>query len=88
MFENSTPKHPQSNGHLERFNRTLQEQFAYWHLDELDDPATFNHPLIEYLLWYNTEKPHRAIGNQSPLRYYLDNYITNPKKSNMLWTLT
>jgi putative transposase len=82
------PKHPQSNGHLERFNRTLQEQFAYWHLDELDDPATFNRPLMEYLLWYNTEKPHRAIGNQPPLQYYLDNYITNPKKSNMLWTLT
>jgi hypothetical protein len=44
--------------------------------------------LMQYLLWYNTEKPHRAIGNQPPLRYYLDNYIINPKKSNMLWTLT
>jgi len=82
------PKHPQSNGHLERFNRTLQEQFAYWHLDELDDPDTFNRLLMEYLLWYNTEKPHRAIGNKPPLRYYLDNYIANPQKSNMLWTLT
>jgi putative transposase len=82
------PRHPQSNGHLERFNRTLQEQFAYWHLDELDDIGNFNRPLVEYLLWYNTEKPHRAIGNQPPLRYYLDNYISNPNKSNMLWTLT
>jgi hypothetical protein len=44
--------------------------------------------LMEYLLWYNTEKPHRAIGNLPPLRYYLDNHITNHKKSNMLWTLT
>jgi putative transposase len=42
------PKHPQSNAHLERFNRTLQEQFAYWHLDELDDPGTFNRPLMQY----------------------------------------
>jgi transposase InsO family protein len=61
------PKHPQFNGHLERFNRTLQEQFAYWHLDEVDDPATFNRPLMQYLLWYNTEKPHRAIGNHVEL---------------------
>ncbi len=82
------PKHPQSNGHLERFNRTIQEQFVYWHTDELDEPNIFNRPLMEYLLWYNTEKPHRALGNLPPLRYYLDKYVTIPKQSNMLWTLT
>jgi hypothetical protein len=34
------------------------------------------------------EKPHRGIGNMPPLRYYLDNFCDDPKKSNMLWTLT
>ena len=82
------PRHPQSNGHLERFNRTIQEQFAYWNTDSLDDIDVFNRLLMKYLLWYNTEKPHRAIGKLSPLRYYLDNFVTNPKKSNMYWTLT
>ena len=82
------PRHPQSNGHLERFNRTIQEQFAYWNTDSLDDTDIFNRLLMKYLLWYNTEKPHRAIGKLPPLRYYLDNFITNPKKSNMYWTLT
>jgi len=81
------PKHPQSNAHLERFNRTIQEQCAYWHTDILDEPAVFNRTLMEYLLWYNTEKPHRGIGNLPPLRYYLDNFVITPKKSNMLWTL-
>lgn len=81
------PHHPQSNGHLERFNRTIQEQFACWHTDELDDLGSFNHYLMEYLLWYNTEKPHRAIGKVPPLRYYLDNFAS-PRFSNMLWTLT
>jgi len=42
---------------------------------------------MEYLIWYNTEKPHRGIGKLPPLRYYLDNFVT-PQKSNMLWTLT
>ncbi len=80
------PKHPQSNAHLERFNRTVQEQFAYWHTDVLDETETFNRRLIDYLIWYNTEKPHRGIGKLPPLRYYLDNFVA-PQKSNMLWTL-
>ena len=81
------PRHPQSNSHLERFNRTVQEQFAYWHTDVLDEPETFNRKLMNYLVWYNTEKPHRSIGKLPPLRYYLDNFVAL-EKSNMLWTLT
>jgi hypothetical protein len=45
-------------------------------------------PLMEYLIWYNTEKPHCSIGKIPPLRYYLDNFITKPNNSNMLCTLT
>lgn len=81
------PHHPQANGHLERFNRTVQEQFADWHADSLDDPEVFNRSLMDYLVWYNTEKPHRGIGKLPPLRYYLDNFAPS-QKSNMLWTLT
>ena len=81
------PGHPQSNGHLERFNRTIQEQFVDWHTDSLYDPEDFNRILMEYLIWYNTEKPHRGIGKLPPLRYYLNNFAS-PEKSNMLWTLT
>lgn len=80
------PRHPQSNGHLERFNRTIQEQFADWHTDVLDEPESFNRLLMNYLIWYNTEKPHRGIGKLPPLRYYLENFA--PQQSNMLWTLT
>lgn len=82
------PKHPEANGHLERFNRTIQEQFANRYTDYLDEPKIFNQKLMEYLIWYNTEKPHRSIGNLPPLRYYLDNFFKTPEKPNMLWTLT
>jgi putative transposase len=81
------PHHPQSNGHLERFNRTIQEQFADWNIDSLYEPQDFNRLLMEYLIWYNTLRPHRSIGKLPPLRYYVDNFII-PHKSNMLWTLT
>jgi transposase InsO family protein len=81
------PHHPQSNGHLERFNRTVQEQFADWNTESLDEPEVFNRGLMEYLIWYNTEKPHRGIGKLPPLRYYLEKFVS-PHQSNMLWTLT
>jgi len=82
------PRHPQSNAHLERFNRTIQDQFVYWHIDELDELDTFNRNLMEYLIWYNTEKPHRGIDNLSPLKYYSNNFLNPIQDSNMLWTLT
>jgi putative transposase len=82
------PRHPQSNACVERFNRTVQEQFANWHIDELEELDTFNRNLMEYLIWYNTERPHRSIGKLPPLKYYLNNFYHSPHKSNMLWTLT
>ena len=81
------PRHPLSNAHLERFNRTIQEQFAWWHTDYLDETDSFNRKLMEYLIWYNTEKAHRGIGKVPPLRYYVDKFVS-PQNSNMYWTLT
>jgi transposase InsO family protein len=60
------PKHPQSNGCLERFNRTIQEQFVYLYEDLLDELPSFNSKLMEYLIWYNTDRPHRGIGKVPP----------------------
>lgn len=82
------PKHPQSNACLERFNRTIQEQCINLYIDYLDEPDDFNTKLMDYLIWYNTEKPHRGIGNLPPLRYYLSHFLPTLEKSNMLWTLT
>jgi transposase InsO family protein len=81
------PGHPQSNGFLERFNRTVQEQCVNLYLHYLDEPDDFNRKLMDYLIWYNTEKPHRGIGKVPPMRYYLDNFC-HLDNSNMLWTLT
>ena len=82
------PRSPKSNAYIERFNRTIQEQYISWHLDEMEDLSQFNQGLMGYLVWYNTRKVHKSLGNVPPLKYFLDNYITNQEKSNMLWTLT
>lgn len=64
------PKTPKMNAHLERFNRTLQEEFLNFHKDQLRNPDVFNGNLMDYLVWYNTRRVHYAFNNQlSPLQF-------------------
>jgi transposase InsO family protein len=65
------PKTPKMNAHAERFNRTVQEEFVDYHEDLLfgDDPTLCNDKLFDYLLWYNTVRPHYSLKQLSPLQY-------------------
>lgn len=83
------PNCPKMNAHIERFNRTLQEEFINWNKETLAyDLDGFNHKLIDWLLWYNTERPHHSLKNIPPMRYILNNLSLTPQKSNMWWTHT
>lgn len=82
------PRCPKMNTFIERFNRTIQEQYISWHMESIYEPVEFNPGLMQYLIWYNTEKQHKSLNKQVPLRYFLDQYILSPQKSNMLWTTT
>lgn len=63
------PKTPQMNAHVERFNRTIQEEFVDFHAASLPNPNRFNAKLIEYLLWYNLERPHWGLNLLSPVQF-------------------
>lgn len=66
---NTHPRSPKENAHVERFNRTLNEEFLLYHRDLLrDDVAVFNRKLVDWLLWYNGERPHHALGQVAPFR--------------------
>lgn len=70
----SYPRSPKVNGYIERFNRTLQEEFiercdAWWY-----DPFTGDQKLTKYLKWYNAQRPHASLGYLSPLAYLQNNY--------------
>ncbi len=83
------PKRPQSNAYIERFNRTIQEQFVQWNEEDLFlDIDSFNRSMMDYLIWYNTKKPHRGIKKIPPMKYYVNQFVKNSKLSNMLWTRT
>lgn len=64
------PRSPKMNPFIERFNRTLSEDFMEGSRALLrDDVAAFNEKLVDWLLWYNTKRPHESLGMLSPLRY-------------------
>jgi len=64
------PRTPKMNAHLERFNRTLQEEFINYHVPKLRHPEEFNRHLMGYLIWYNTRRVHYAFKNKfSPVQF-------------------
>ena len=83
----SYPRTPKMQSEIERFNRTLSEAFIshYRHLLAYDIES-FNRKLMDWLIWYNTRRPHWSIGLISPLRYITNTLTT--EKSQMLWTST
>lgn len=83
------PKKPQHNGMVERLNRSIQDEFIDWYLDELAyELDTFNHRLMDWLIWYNTKRPHYSLNLKSPMQYLLDLLQLPVQESNMLWTDT
>jgi hypothetical protein len=86
------PRTPKMNAHLERFNRTLQEEFMDFHKTDLLNPDIFNNKIIDYLVWYNTQRVHHAFKNKlSPLQFIMSLKINNfnlPKKCKVRWTYT
>jgi len=78
------PKSPKMNTHTERFNRTIQEEFIDYHVSALKEPKKFNLKLMNYLIWYNTKRPHWALGLKSPIQFLL----TNHPESKDRWSST
>ncbi len=68
----STPRCPKINAHIERYNRSFQEEFLYGHQDLLlTDLPLFGTQLAQWLIFYNGERPHQALGLKSPLEFLL-----------------
>ena len=79
------PRSPKMNAHVERFNRTIQEEFVDWHMDLLKDPYEFNKKVSDWLVWYNTKRPHKSLNLQSPIQFILNE---NPEECKMRWART
>ena len=59
------PRRPQVNGKVERFNRTLLEEWAYVRLYRSNQQRLT--ALARWLRFYNSERPHTALGGRPPM---------------------
>lgn len=59
------PRHPWQNGKAERFNRTLQEGWAYRHVFTSNQART--DALQPWLDFYNHQRPHGSLGGKAPI---------------------
>ena len=85
----SYPRCPKMNTEIERFNRTLSDAFIKQNRMLLAyDITAFNQKLVDWLLWYNTRRPHWSLGLVSPLRYICNQLQLSAKESHMWWTDT
>lgn len=65
---------PTDNPVLERFNRTIQEEFVDMTDVTIDVVQDFNTKLLDWLIEYNAIRPHQTLDYLSPLEY-IDSYL-------------
>jgi len=58
------PRHPQTNGMVERFNGRINELLRQ---TRFDSRADLQAALLNYLKLYNHHIPQRAIGSKTPV---------------------
>ncbi len=68
----SYPRCPKINTYIERYNRTIQEEFIDNNLDIIYDKPLFHEKLADYLIFYNTQRPHKSLGLKSPVEYLIE----------------
>ena len=75
---------PYKQGHIEKFNRTIQEEFVDQNEMWLYDVDEFNEKMLEWITRYNTKRSHYGINLMTPVDYLIENNFI----SNMRWTNT
>ena len=67
------PRCPRINGVVERFNRTIQEDFLEFNLHLIYTPRDFCVKLADWLVYYNCYRVHQSLGLISPMDYLVTN---------------
>jgi len=77
-LSHSRPYHPQTNGKIERFHRTLDKELLSQH-QFVDHPQVQRH-FDRWRPIYNLQRPHEALGMQTPVQRYRPSPFSFPRR--------
>lgn len=74
------PNCPKINGVIERFNRSIQEEWLNMYLDEMEDLELINNRTKQYLEFYHHKRIHESLNDKTPAAVvgYTINYEKSP----------
>lgn len=78
LVSHSRPHHPQTNGKIERFHRTLNAEVIAGH--NYADHQQVQRAFDRWRRIYNYERPHEALGMQTPVQRYRPSPFRMPRK--------
>ena len=73
------PRCPRINGVVERYNRSIQEEFINYNFHLLHDKKTFSLNPADYLLFYNCQRVHKTLSNKTPMDYLFEKGVMSKK---------
>lgn len=79
------PRCPKINGRVERFQRSLQEEFVEVNEELFGDWEHLLERLADYLAFYNSQRAHHALGYQSPLQFMLAKRLMSKMSVTHTW---
>lgn len=65
------PRCPRINGVIERYQRSLQEEFVDPNIHLIHNQKQFNQKLADYIIFYNTKRVHQSLNYETPVDYML-----------------